>query len=101
MIKIYGSMGILTGFLFALLVSIRKDIRTRIDLSLLWSITCGILGSALVQVAYLGNTGDTFLSPDEIGMALAISTFSAFIAAIWFLLARRWAYSRSAHSSRG
>jgi len=90
-IFILGPMGILTGFAFAFLILIGSEITKGSDLSLIRAISWGFVGSAIVQVFYLGH-GDAGLA-SNIGMALMFSAFGGLISAIWLVLARRWAYS--------
>ena len=56
-IFILGPMGILTGFAFAFLILIGSEITKGSDLSLIRAISWGFVGSAIVQVFYLGSWG--------------------------------------------
>ena len=98
-IFILGPMGILTGFAFAFLILIGSDMTKDFDLSLIRAVSWGFVGSAIVQVFYLGH-GDSGLAAN-IGMALLVSAFGGLVSYIWLVLARRWAYSHLMHSSRG
>jgi hypothetical protein len=98
-IFILGPMGILTGLAFAFLFSIGREAVTGFDLSLFRSLSLGFVGSAIVQLVYLGH-GDAGLAAN-IGMALVFCAFGGFISVIWLFLQRRRFYSRKLHSSRG
>jgi hypothetical protein len=98
-IFILGPMGILTGFAFAFLILIGSEITKGSDLSLIRAISWGFVGSAIVQVFYLGH-GDSGLAAN-IGMALLFSAFGGLVSSIWLVLARRWAYLHLMDSSRG
>jgi hypothetical protein len=87
-IIIFGPMGVLTGLAFAFLLSIAGRGTGVFDLSLFRALAWGVLGSALVQIGYLGH-GDAGLAAN-IGMALAFSTFGGIISVIWYFLALRW-----------
>lgn len=98
-IFILGPMGILSGFAFAFLTSIGNQIAKVIDLYFLRTVSLGFVGSAIVQVFYLGH-GDAGLAAN-IGMAVVFSAFGSMISVIWLVLARRWAYLHLMDSSRG
>ena len=99
-IFILGPMGILSGFAFAFLTSMGNQIAKEIDLSFfLRTVSLGFVGSAIVQVSYLGH-GDAGLAAN-IGMALVFSAFGGVVSAIWLVLVRRRTYSHIMQSSRG
>ena len=83
---IAGSMGVLSGVVFALL-SARAD-----SVPAAWSIPrvalWGTLATAIVQVAYLGH-GDAGLVAN-IQMALVFCAVGGVIAVAWLVLARGW-----------
>ena len=97
-IMVLGSMGLLSGVAFALLVSLREGGTAVFDLSLSRAGFCGILGSAVVQLGYL-NHGDAGLTAN-LGMALVFCAFGGVIAVAWLFIARRWFYWRSSLLSR-
>ena len=88
-IFILGPMGILTGLAVALLLSIAGRKTSASDLSLFRALAWGVVGSALVQIGYLGH-GDAGLAANIV-MALAFCAFGGIISVIWYLLALRFA----------
>lgn len=74
LVAIFGSMGLLTGVAFGVLVSIWESGRAVIDLPLTRVAGWGILSTAIVQLAYLGH-GDAGL-PANIKMALLFSAIT-------------------------
>ena len=97
MVAVFGPMGLFTGVVFGLLVSIGRGGRTTRDLSLLRAAGWGILSTALVQVAYLGH-GDQGLAAN-ITMALLFSAFGGVVTMVWLVMARRWSHGRSSRQS--
>ncbi len=93
-VVILGPMGLLSGLAVAGLVSMQRRAGTAIDLSLIRVAGWGVLGSAIVQVAYLGH-GDAGLAAN-IKMALLFSAFGGVVTLVWFLMARTWLRRRSA-----
>ena len=90
---IIGPMGLFSGVAFALLLSIGADRRVRPGVSLARAVGCGVLGSAIVQLAYLGH-GDAGLIAN-IKMALAFCAFGGGVAMAWHVMARKGSRGRS------
>lgn len=90
MVAIFGPMGLFSGVAFGLLLSIGGRGGTTIDLSLLRAAGWGILGTAIVQLAYLGH-GDHGLAA-HIKMALLFSVFGGVVTMVWLVMARRWSH---------
>jgi hypothetical protein len=79
-----GPMAFFSGLAFAFLF-----LRNRaMSPSLVRAIGYGILGAAIVQIAYLGH-GDAGLVPN-IMMALVFAAFGGLVSVLWFVLWRRW-----------
>ena len=66
--------------------------------SLRRGIGCGLLGTAIVQVAYLGH-GDQGLAAN-IQMALVFCVLGGLIAMAWLVMARQWSRWRSSPQPR-
>ena len=75
------------------LLSIGGRGRADTELSLTRVIGWGALGSAIVQLAYLGH-GDQGLAAN-IKMALLFCAFGGVVTMGWLVMARRWAHRRS------
>ena len=88
MVVILGPMGLLSGIVFAVLLSIRDRGRTEAGFSVMRSVGSGILGCAIVQVAYLGH-GDQGLAAN-IQVALLFSGFGGLVTMVWLVMARGW-----------
>ena len=84
---IFGPMGFYSGVVFALLLVIRRNDQTRSDVSLGRGIICGLLGTVIVQVAYLDH-GDQGLAAN-IQLALVFCVFGGLIAMAWLKASRR------------
>lgn len=98
MATVLGPMGLFSGLVFGILVWIANRGRTSIDLSLIPTAGWGILGSAIVQLAYLDH-GDLGLAAN-IKMALLFSVCGGVVAVCWFVMARAWSrWHSSARSS--
>lgn len=63
------------------------------QLSLFRAVLWGVVGTAIVQLGYLGH-GDLGLVAN-IPMALVLAAFGGLVAAIWLFMARRWSRWRS------
>ena len=85
---VLGSMGLLSGVAFALLLSVGASDRTNADLSPARTAGCGVLGSAIVQLAYLDH-GDLGLAAN-IQDALLLCAAGGVVTMVWFVMARRW-----------
>ncbi len=85
---ILGSMGLLTGVVFGILLSIGSRSRTNIDLSLTRVAVQGILATAVVQLGYLDH-GDLGLA-HNIRMALLFCAFGGVVTLVWLATARWW-----------
>lgn len=94
---ILGPMGLFSGVAFGILLSIGGRGRTAIDLSLIRVAGWGILGSAIVQLAYLDH-GDLDLAAN-IKMALLFCAFGGVVTMVWLVMARRWSHWRSSPQS--
>ncbi len=90
---IIGPMGLFSGVAFAILLSITGNGRADFDVSLTRAAGCGVLGSAVVQLAYLGH-GDLGLAAN-IKMALLFCVVGGVVAMVWLGMARRWSHWRS------
>jgi hypothetical protein len=97
-VAILGPMGLLSGVAFGALSSIVAHGRTSADLSLMRAAALGILGSAIVQLAYLGH-GDQGLAAN-IKMALLFSVIGGGITVVWLVISRSWSRRRSDYLSR-
>jgi hypothetical protein len=85
---IFGPMGFFSGVAFALLTSIGRHRAPDRGLSPARAAGWGMLGSAIVQVAYLGH-GDLGLVAN-IKMALVLCVLGGIVAMVWLAVARRW-----------
>lgn len=101
MATILGPMGLFSGIAFGLLLSIWGRGRNAIDHSLIHVAGLGILGSAIVQLAYLDH-GDLGLAAN-IKMALLFCVLGGVVTTVWLVMARRWNrqgdYSRTNRNS--
>jgi hypothetical protein len=89
---ILGSMGLFSGVVFGMLLSIGG--RARIDTEPLMStIGWGVVSSAIVQLGYLGH-GDQGLAAN-IWDALIFCALGGAVTAAWLALARTWSRRRS------
>ena len=89
-VMVFGSMGFLSGVAFAVLSSLAGRAPTPAAQSLSGAFAWGILGTAIVQLAYL-NHGDAGLAAN-IGMAVVFSGLGGVIAIMWLGLSRWWSY---------
>lgn len=80
---VMGPMALFSGLAFAFLY-LRDSARSQ---SLVRAIAYGILGSAIVQTAYLGH-GDSGLFANMM-MAIVFAAFGGLVSALWFVLARK------------
>ena len=94
---VLGSMGFFSGVAFSMLLSVGGRGSAGIEPSLTRATGCGILGSAIVQLAYLGH-GDLGLAAN-IRMALLFSAFGGVVTMAWFAMARPWSRRRSSPQS--
>jgi hypothetical protein len=93
----FGPMGFFSGVAFGLLLSIGGRGRPLFERSLARVAGSGILGTAIVQVAYLGH-GDAGLAAN-IQMALLFAAFGGVVAIVWLAMARSWTRRRSSQPS--
>lgn len=91
-VAIFGPMGLFSGLVFGILLSFWERGRTIPDLPPGRAILWGILGSAIVQIGYLGH-GDAGLAAN-IMMALLFSAIGGLITAAWLVMARIWVRRR-------
>ena len=94
---ILGPMGLLSGVAFATLSSIVPRGRSSMDLPLMRAVALGILGSAIVQLAYLGH-GDMGLAAN-VKMALLFAVFGGGVTVVWLVMSRSWSRRRSKYLS--
>ena len=92
---ILGSMGALSGLAFASLSSLGRWGATPSDLSFVRAVANGVLGTAIVQIAYL-NHGDAGLLAN-VKMALVFCAFGGVITAAWVAAVRWWPGSLRPH----
>lgn len=88
---IFVPMAILSGIAFSTLVllgSRGKGVR-----SLFRAVLCGFLGSAIVQLGYLGH-GAMGLA-GNIQMALGFCAFGGLVSVMWLFIAKWWSRRRS------
>ncbi|HEU4386805.1 MAG TPA: hypothetical protein VFV34_03340, partial [Blastocatellia bacterium] len=76
-ITVVGSMGLLSGVVFAILLVLSERDRAALDVSPLRGALWGFLGTTAVQLGYLDH-GDAGLVAN-IGMGLAFSAFGGVI----------------------
>jgi len=95
-IVIFGPMGLLSGVAFGILLSIAGRVKTLTDLSIARVAAWGILGTAIVQVGYLGH-GDQGLAAN-VTMALLFSASGGLVTTVWLVMARRWLHEGEAHA---
>ena len=84
MALIFGPMGLLSGVIFAALLSAGRQ--PEAARSLVRVVACGLLGSVLAQVPYLGH-GDQGLAAN-LGMALIATGIGGIVTLAWFGMAR-------------
>lgn len=89
---IFGPMGFLSGIVFGLLLSVGRPGWTYTGLSLTRAAACGVLGSALAQIPYLGH-GDQGLVAN-LKMAAMFAAFGGVIAIVWAAAAKAWIRKR-------
>ena len=87
MIVIFGSMGVLSGVAFAMLLWFVERGKAIGDVRAARAVLWGFVGSAFVQSAFLDH-GDAGLAAN-IGMGLFLSLVGAVVTALWLLIARR------------
>lgn len=90
--SIIGSMGLLSGVVFWILVSRFERDKTILDLSVSRAAMWGILGSAIVQLGFLRH-GDLDLAAN-VKMGLVLAAFGGVIATAWMAMAQRWSRRR-------
>ena len=83
---IFGPMGFLSGAVFAMLLSIGRAGRRDVDRSMAAIVACGLVGTAIAQVPYLGH-GDQGPAAN-IKLALIFCVFGGIVATIWLAIAR-------------
>jgi len=94
LVKTMGSMGLLAGLAFGILMSKGRS-RPSVDHSLIRAAAYGLLGSAIAQLPYLdhGNLG----LAANIKMALLCTVIGGIVTVVWFGLDRTWLQWRSSH----
>lgn len=92
-VVIFGSMGLLSGVLFGVLLVFDSRSRTSSDLSLGGTAGWGILASAIAQIPYLGH-GDLGLVAN-IKIALLFAAMGGLVTLAWLVIARSWPRYRS------
>ena len=93
-VTIFGPMGFFSGIAFAILFLLSERGRTPAAPSWVRVAGWGILGTAIVQTAYLGH-GDQGLAANSM-MALVFSVLGGGITLLWFVIAQRWSRRRAA-----
>jgi len=94
-IFIFGPMGFFSGIAFGIIRSIGGQGSCIAEGSLIRVAGCGILGSAIVQLPYLGH-GDLGLTAN-LKMALLFTVVGGGVTVVWLLIARHW-FRRTARS---
>ena len=92
MVAILGPMGLLTGVAIGILLSIGSRGRSILDVPLSRVAGLGVVGTAIVQLAYLGHGDASLLA--NIQMALLFSAFGGVVTTVWLVMARRWSHGR-------
>ena len=87
-IVIFGPMGFFSGVAFGIIASIDGHWTGIAGRSLIRVAGWGILGSAIVQLAYLGH-GDVGLAAN-LKMALLFTALGGAVTVVWLLIARNW-----------
>ncbi|RPJ58729.1 MAG: hypothetical protein EHM23_16610 [Acidobacteria bacterium] len=95
-IVIFGPMGFFSGVAFGFIASIGGHGSCITGRSMIRVAGCGILGSAIVQLAYLGH-GDLGLA-SNLKMALLFAVVGGAVTVVWLLIARHW-FLQTPHSS--
>jgi lysylphosphatidylglycerol synthetase-like protein (DUF2156 family) len=90
---VLGPMGLFSGVVFAALLLWKERSRAAATRSFVRAILCGVIATALVQLAYLGHGDQGFTA--NLGMAALFSAIGGVVAAGWLALARGWANWRS------
>jgi hypothetical protein len=88
MLAVFGSMGFLSGLAFGGLLAIRARGSAPMHPSLRRAGGLGILGTAIVQLAYLGHGDQGLLA--NLQMALLFSLIGGIVTVAWFGLAKVW-----------
>lgn len=89
---VFGPMGLLTGAVLGVLLSVRDRDRTPVEWSLPRVVGWGILATAVVQALYLGH-GDQGLAANA-GMALLFCLVGGLVTAVWLAALRAWSRRR-------
>jgi hypothetical protein len=87
-VAVFGPMGLFSGIVLGILLSIAERGRTLLDHSVMRVAGWGTLASAIVQSAHLGH-GDRGLAAN-IKMALLFSAIGGIVTIVWLLTARSW-----------
>lgn len=90
-VLVLGPMGLFTGIAFALLLSLGAARSS--GSSVMRAAGCGILATAIVQLAYLGH-GDAGLVAN-LQMATLFSIVGGLVATMWLGVSRGWSQWRS------
>ena len=87
MLAVLGPMGFLSGVAFGSLLAIGAR-GTAVKPSLTRAGGLGILGTAIVQLAYLGHGDQGLLA--NLQMALLFSVIGGLVTVVWFVVTRTW-----------
>ncbi len=90
---VLGPMGLFSGIAFGILLKLGGRGRTSLEQPLTRVVAWGVLGTAIVQLAYLDH-GDLGLVAN-IQEALLFSAFGGLVTIVWFLMARGWSQWRA------
>ena len=93
MIAVLGPMGFFSGVAFGTLLAIGARDPAAVEPSLARAGVLGILGTAVVQLAYLGHGDQGLLA--NLQMALLFSVIGGLVTVVWFVVTRKWSYRRS------
>lgn len=93
-VAVLGPMGFFSGVAFGVFLSLDRRGRSDIEPSLIRVAVWGVLGSGIVQLAYLGH-GDQGLAAN-IQMALLFCVLGGVVTMVWRAVARKWWHWRSA-----
>ena len=86
MLVVFGPMGFLSGVAFAFLLPVLRPRNDDSAPSLVRVLACGVLGSAIAQVPYLGHGDQGLLA--NIQMALVFCVVGGLISMMWLAVGR-------------
>ena len=98
LLLVMAPMGLLSGTAFLILTALASRGAPAREPSVRGAVMWGMLGTAIVQVGYLGH-GDAGLAAN-LGMALMFSVFGGLVTIAWLLIGRRWSLWRSTRAAR-